>query len=57
MLTSTDARIKELFEQAGSAKDEEDLKRVVKELRAAITEHLRIAKRSLEGRPYRGRRF
>jgi uncharacterized protein YdhG (YjbR/CyaY superfamily) len=30
-----------------SAKDEEELKRVAKELRAAITEHARVAKRPL----------
>ena len=45
--TSTDAKIKQLFGQAMAAKDEAELKRVAKELRAAITEHARIANRSL----------
>jgi len=45
--TSTDAKIKQLFVQAMAAKDEAELKRVAKELRAAITEHARIANRSL----------
>src|SRR5882724_5718938 len=45
--TSSDAKIKLLFGRAMTAKDEAELKRVAKELRAAITEHARIAKRPL----------
>ena len=47
--TSTDARIMQLFGQVIAAKDEAELKRVAKELRAAITEHARVA-RSLAGK-------
>ena len=42
--TSTDAKIKQLFGQAMAAKDEAELKRVAKELRAAIMEHARVAR-------------
>jgi len=45
--TSSDAKIKQLFGQAMAAKDEAELKRVAKQLRAAITEHVRVAERSL----------
>jgi hypothetical protein len=45
--TSSDAKIKQLFGRAMTAKDEAELKRVAKELRAAITEHARVAKRPL----------
>jgi hypothetical protein len=45
--TSSDAKIKELFGQAMAAKDEAELKRVAKELRAAITEHARVTRRPL----------
>jgi len=45
--TSTDTKIMQLFGQAQTAKNEAELKRVAKELRAAITEHVRVVKRSL----------
>ncbi len=45
--TSTDAKIKQLFGKAIAAKDEAELKRVAKELRAAITEYARVVNHSL----------
>jgi hypothetical protein len=43
---STDLKIKKLFAQAMVAKDETELKRVAKQLRAAIAEHTRLAEGS-----------
>jgi hypothetical protein len=43
----TEARIQELCKQILAAKSDEDIERVVPELRAALEEHIRLAKDSL----------
>jgi predicted NBD/HSP70 family sugar kinase len=49
--TSTDAIIKQLFGRAMAAKDEAELRRVAKELRAAISEHVHMARPPLAAEP------
>jgi len=45
----TEARIQQLCSEALSAKNQADVERIVRELRAALEEHIRLAKDSLEG--------
>jgi hypothetical protein len=44
----TEAKIQRLCTEAISAKSEEDIERIVKELRSALEEHVRLAKESLK---------
>jgi hypothetical protein len=44
----TEERIKRLCSEAITTKTQEDLDRVIKELRTALEEHIRLAKKSLE---------
>ena len=46
----TESRILELVTEALAAKSEDDVDRVLPELRAALREHIRLAKESLEVR-------
>jgi hypothetical protein len=45
----TEARIRQLSAVALEAKTPADVERIVRELRAALEEHIRLAKDSLEG--------
>lgn len=44
----SEARILTLCAEAIAAKDESDVERIIVELRAALTEHIQLAKASLE---------
>jgi hypothetical protein len=45
----TEVKIQELCGKALAAKTEADVERIIPELRAALQEHVRLAKDSLEG--------
>jgi hypothetical protein len=45
----TDAKIHQLCTEALAAKTDADVERIIPELRAALHEHVRLAKASLEG--------
>ena len=45
----TEAKIQQLCSEAIAAKTEADVERIIPELRAALQEHVRLAKASLEG--------
>lgn len=45
----TEAKIHQLCTEALTAKTEADVERIIPELRAALQEHIRLAKASLEG--------
>jgi hypothetical protein len=45
----TEVRIRNLCTEAIAAKTPDDIERIVTELRAALEEHVRLAKDSLEG--------
>ena len=45
----TEARIRELCDQAVAAKSKAEIERIIPELQAALHEHIQLAKVSLEG--------
>ena len=49
MPAHTEARIQQLCTEALAAQTQSDVERIIPELRAALEEHIRLAKESLEG--------